>query len=1480
MPVASLVCESFEFLCDPVAVSLRPAVPVTALRKLKSGQVLLPLLDCQLLDPDFPIAASPRNFQVALQHHCLENEATSFLVASVNEIPVLKCNTTGGTRALELALHVAAQKTLESEIRRKNSDLRALSQKSTFSNGKKRRKTAATAASNPVRIQYRYRELECSQPTLTVTQDGHWRIDFSLSLVFMSNSVNHFAPETNHLLDTLFSRRDRHHFMQHHISHWYFQKQFVLQTTKYTRERLSSAALAQMAVTGLKVSLMPFQQRAVQWMHSKETAYPDYLDISSTDPAQSPALLYNVLNRHVSFGYEVMPLATGNFLWNKFTGFILSQADALQLCQKVFQDEVKAKGVLSEEMGLGKTLEVLALILLNKRRITGSRTFVSDGGKSILKTCTNLIVCPDTILKQWLDEIQNHVEEGSLTVFHYCGFQLVKDHFGTSDVGTIVEELSKFDIVITSYTAVSAEVHYAEFSSSSRMRRGPAPKYDYSSPLSLMQFFRIILDEVHMLRGESTNAARCTGLLHRVHTWGVSGTPIGTVTDFKTVLSYLQLHPFHEYPKIVDAVRKNIGRDAKNPSSDSTRLSGSVHGVHFDVNDLMDIFPRFDLCIRHSKKQVSDQIKIPPQNNYIVPIDFFPIEQDNYSNLMSSFLDASGFDRNGQGRTFLGAKELNYWLSMLRKTCCHALMPKSSSRQENEQDIGNLQTIDTILDSMKEEIMDKIDALHRENYTLKIQSAQAETEIEARPLRAIEILEDVQSRLLTDFKLKFGVENPYHSHSLEATQLSEERNKAKARFYMDLLHQCFFFIATAYYFLGSKKLEAVDDENEKLKLSGSNKKLVEYSDVFNSSELENIEKHQALEQQNYGVAEKLRRTILADRIAKVDGEIAEVSKFLTSKGSRDREHLKLIDFKVENFSANLTVESCFKQMNSIFKAIDTQASQFNEYADELKALSFKPLTKEYTEEDEDDKALEYETSINDQDRTFALLDCMGRILNNRDQAAESDEELKTSSEVFSNTETFSDDHVQLITNLKLIQGTTLKQVFTELKNVNIVKNFGNATAKKEDSFEAFLMTYESQISRIKRENKAKREVLKKFNEIYNAKTAYFSNLQRISDSLVSLIQLEPSAQAAILNTRNDSQFIKNTNKINNLRSRIKYLETLSVLKNDISHDQKFNCTICFSEIYMGTIIKCGHFFCRTCIHSWLRNKSACPLCKTEVHLSDMYTFKFQEYNEPEEVEDRPIKTETEGDSTTVENNRVEELHLRKFRKYPHLDRVGALTIKESYGAKIDTIVKLIMFLKINHEDDEEPGKPSRAPQIIIYSQYTDFLDILSNVMTRHDIKHYNAVSATKLSKAVTKFKKDPEITCLLLNVRRQASGLTLINATHVFILEPIINGSDEAQAVNRVHRIGQKNETSVWHFMVRNTVEQNIINYKCVLEEKKADHRKKKLESALSQNSDYDPDVDNESEDDYEFNNAGDESVSDKHIWNCFFQRRVRQIKR
>ncbi|KAL6126865.1 hypothetical protein ACLB2K_074910 [Fragaria x ananassa] len=66
------------------------------------------------------------------------------------------------------------------------------------------------------------------------------------------------------------------------------------------------------------------------------------------------------------------------------------------------------------------------------------------------------------------------------------------------------------------------------------------------------------------------------------------------------------------------------------------------------------------------------------------------------------------------------------------------------------------------------------------------------------------------------------------------------------------------------------------------------------------------------------------------------------------------------------------------------------------------------------------------------------------------------------------------------------------------------------------------------------------------------------------------------------------------------------------------------------------------------------------------------------------------------------------------------------------------------------------------------------------------------------------------IQVLLLLIQHGANGLNLLEAKHVILIEPLLNPAVEAQAISRVHRIGQTNKTLAHRFIVKGTVEESI----------------------------------------------------------------------
>lgn len=161
-------------------------------------------------------------------------------------------------------------------------------------------------------------------------------------------------------------------------------------------------------------------------------------------------------------------------------------------------------GILADMMGLGKTLSILALIVgsfQEAKEWEEQPCPEMDGEKALIRNSkTTLLVSPLSTVANWEDQIANHIKPQTLKYYVYHGGNRVRD----------IDELAEYDIVITTYSIVSSEF----------MGRGN--KSRDLNPLLQTNFFRIVLDEAHMIREQSTRQSQAICALSAQRRWAVT----------------------------------------------------------------------------------------------------------------------------------------------------------------------------------------------------------------------------------------------------------------------------------------------------------------------------------------------------------------------------------------------------------------------------------------------------------------------------------------------------------------------------------------------------------------------------------------------------------------------------------------------------------------------------------------------------------------------------------------------------------------------------------------------------------------------------------------------------------------------------------------------------------------------------------------------------------------------------------------------
>ncbi|ORZ22284.1 SNF2 family N-terminal domain-domain-containing protein [Absidia repens] len=283
------------------------------------------------------------------------------------------------------------------------------------------------------------------------------------------------------------------------------------------------------------------------------------------------------------------------------------------------KDEAFKGGILADEMGMGKTIQTISLLL-------------SDQGKK-----PNLVIAPTVAIMQWQTEIEKHTKNDmKVSIFH-----------GTKREKSAAA-LSKYDIVITTYSV--AEIAFR------RQERGCKRNDELvkeKSVLHKVQWHRIILDEAHCIKDRACGTARSVFALNGNYRWALSGTPLqNRVGELYSLIRFIQADPFGYYfCKLCDCKCLNWKFSDKShcdqchhtPMEHVCWWNNEVlkpiqtNGYVGDGREAMDklILLLDKMMLRRTKIQCADDLGLPPRTITVRRDMFNDAEEEVYLSLFS-----------------------------------------------------------------------------------------------------------------------------------------------------------------------------------------------------------------------------------------------------------------------------------------------------------------------------------------------------------------------------------------------------------------------------------------------------------------------------------------------------------------------------------------------------------------------------------------------------------------------------------------------------------------------------------------------------------------------------------------------------------------------------------------------------------------------------------------------------------------------------
>ncbi|KAK7891604.1 hypothetical protein WMY93_023567 [Mugilogobius chulae] len=211
------------------------------------------------------------------------------------------------------------------------------------------------------------------------------------------------------------------------------------------------------------------------------------------------------------------------------------------------------------------------------------------------------------------------------------------------------------------------------------------------------------------------------------------------------------------------------------------------------------------------------------------------------------------------------------------------------------------------------------------------------------------------------------------------------------------------------------------------------------------------------------------------------------------------------------------------------------------------------------------------------------------------------------------------------------------------------------------------------------------------------------------------------------------------------------------------------CPICARPLGQEwAVLTCGHCFCNECIAIMVeqysvgaRNRAIkCAICRQPTcHSEISYVFTAQSNNHDQEI-----------------------------------------PVKGSHSTKVEAVIRTLKKVQIS----------DAGAKCLVFSTWQSVLDIIAKALFDNNMEFTQINGTHKFQENLSSFKHDSQINILLLPLHTGSNGLNIIEATHVLLVEPILNPAIELQAIGRVHRIGQTKPTFVHRFLIKSTIEERM----------------------------------------------------------------------
>ncbi|KAE9379004.1 hypothetical protein N431DRAFT_460313 [Stipitochalara longipes BDJ] len=351
-----------------------------------------------------------------------------------------------------------------------------------------------------------------------------------------------------------------------------------------------------------------------------------------------------LVHKHIARRIKKHQIDGIRFMWNQIVA--PGDAETMQGC------------LLAHTMGLGKTMQVITLLVAIAEAAASPDPKISDQIPEGLKVSRTLVLCPPGLINNWIDELLTWIPDdmlGTLNPTKVDASIKVPERLGTIedwylDGGVLVLGYEMFRALIGNKTVKGRDTSLLTEEEHEQVQ-----KHLLEGPNI------IIADEAHKMKNATAGITVAASKFRSKSRIALTGSPLANnVEEYHTMIEWVSqnyLGPIVEFrAKYVEPIQQGLWQDS---TSYERRKGLKMLGVLKE--DLAPKVHRADMSVLRND--------LPPKKEFVITVPLTEIQRKAYSIYVRSMIAGSAYSRTKAGE--VKQTTIWHWLAILSLLCNH-----------------------------------------------------------------------------------------------------------------------------------------------------------------------------------------------------------------------------------------------------------------------------------------------------------------------------------------------------------------------------------------------------------------------------------------------------------------------------------------------------------------------------------------------------------------------------------------------------------------------------------------------------------------------------------------------------------------------------------------------------------------------------------------------------------------------------------------